>query len=94
MWYTPRTLQDVFERALSFEAGLQLAKGVHLKDPQVMQVSISAICHQNRLEGCIHHVNVRDSQTRSNACWKCGGLGHFQRIERLPYTLKMVTEMT
>ena len=37
VWYVPRTLQDAFERALTLEAGLQLAKGVHLgRSPQVM----------------------------------------------------------
>ena len=29
--YTLRTLQDAFERALTLEAGLQLAKGVHIE---------------------------------------------------------------
>ena len=28
---------------------------------------------------CVHQDNVRDSHARSNACWKCGGLGHFQK---------------
>ena len=28
--YTPGILQDTFKRALALEAGLQLAKGVHL----------------------------------------------------------------
>ena len=53
-------LQDGFERALALEAGLELAKGVHLKrSPQVMQVSTSAFCHHDRLEGYAHQVNVR-----------------------------------
>ena len=30
MWYAPRTLQDAFKKALTLEAGLQLAKGVYL----------------------------------------------------------------
>ena len=78
--YALRTLQDSFKRALTLEAGLQLAKGVHLgRFPQVMQVSPSTPCHHDGLEGCVHQVNVRDSQARSNACWKCGGLGHFQK---------------
>ena len=69
VWYAPKILQDAFERALAPEAGLQLAKGVHLgRSPQVMQVFTSASCHHNRLKGCIHQVNARDSQTRSNAC--------------------------
>ena len=62
------------------KAGPQLAKGVHLgRNPQVMQVSTIASCHHDGLKGCIHQVNVRDSQARSNAWWKCGGLCHFQK---------------
>ena len=44
-----------------------------------MQVSTSVPCHHDSLDGCIHKVNVRDSHARSNACWKCGGLDHFQK---------------
>ena len=44
-----------------------------------MQVSTSAPCHHNGLKGCIHQVNVRDRQARSNACWKCGRLGYIQK---------------
>ena len=91
--YAPRTLQDAFKRALTLEAGLQLAKGVHLgRSPQVMQVSTSAPCHPNGLKGCVHYVNVRDNQARSNACWMCGRLCHFQKDCKA--TLKVVTEMT
>ena len=80
MRYAHRTLQDAFRRALSLEAGLQLAEGVHLgRSPQVKQVSTSESCHHDSLEGCVHQANVRDSGARSNAFWKCGGLGHFQK---------------
>ena len=80
VWYTLRTLQGTFERPLALEAGLQLAEGVHLGQfPQVMQVSTSASCHHDVLKGCVHLVSVRDSQTRSNACLTCGGLGHVQK---------------
>ena len=52
IWYVPRTLQDAFKRVLTLEAGLQLAKGVHLgRSPQVMQVSTSVPCHHNGLGG-------------------------------------------
>ena len=44
-----------------------------------MQVSTSVPCHHDNLKGCIHQINVRDSWARSNTCWKCGGLGHFQK---------------
>ena len=47
----PKTLQDVLDRALTLEAGLQLAVGVHLgRSPQVMQVSTDISCHQERLK--------------------------------------------
>ena len=86
VWYAPKTLQDAFKRALSLEAGLKLAKGVHLeRSPHVMQLCTSASCHHNGLEGCIHQVYVRDSQVRSCACWKCGGLGHIQKVCKATY---------
>ena len=47
-----------------------------------MQVSTSVACHHDDLEGCLHQVNVRDNWTRSNASWKSGGLGHFQKIQK------------
>ena len=31
------------------------------------------------LNSFIHQVNIRNSHTRSSACWKCGELGHFQK---------------
>ena len=59
---TLKILQDAFERDLALEAGLKLAKGVHLGTSlQVMQVSTGVSCHQDRFEGCIHQFNVRDS---------------------------------
>ena len=45
-------LQDIFKRDLAHQAGLQLAKGVHLgRSPQVMQFSTSAPCDHNGLKG-------------------------------------------
>ena len=35
--------------------------------------------NQDGLKRCVHQVNVRDSRTRSNVWWKCGGLDHFQK---------------
>ena len=32
-----------------------------------------------RTQRVLHQVNVRDSRARSKACWKCRGLGHFQK---------------
>ena len=76
----PKTLQDAIKRALTLKAGLQLANGMHLgRSPQVMQVSTGVYCHQDGLKGCVYQVNVRHSQPRSNAHWKCGGLGHFEK---------------
>ena len=80
MFYALRALQAALERALALETGLQLAEGVHLgRFPQVMQVSTSAPFHSDSLKGCVHQVHVRDSHARSNACSKCGELGHFQK---------------
>ena len=51
MQYAPRTLQNAFERGLTLEAGLQLAKGVHLgRSPQVMQISTSVPCNPDNLK--------------------------------------------
>ena len=78
--YTLKILQDAFERALTLKAGLQLAKSVHLgTSPQVRQVSTGVSHHPDKLKGCVHQVNVKYSQARSNACWKCGELCHFQK---------------
>ena len=95
MRYAHRTLQDAFRRALTLEAGLQLAEGVHLgKFPRVMQVSNSESYHHNSLEGCVHQANVMDSEARSNACWKCGGLRQLSKgLQSYPLSLKVVTEM-
>ena len=83
--YTLKTLQDAFKRALTLEAGLQLAKGIHLgRSPQVMQVSASVSCHHDGLKGYVHQVNVRDSQARSNACLQVEDWATSKRIERLP----------
>ena len=71
--YATRPLQDVFEGA-----GSHLAKGVHLGwPPQV--ISTSAPCHYYGLNSFADQVNVRDSHARSNDCWKCWRLGHFQK---------------
>ena len=73
-------LQYVLERTLTPEACLQLAKDVHLgRSPQVMKVFTGVSTHHIGLDRCVHQVNARDSQTRSNACWKCRVLGHFQK---------------
>ena len=78
--YALRTLKDAFKRVLALEAGQQLAESVHFgRSPQVMQVSSSSPCYHDSLKACVHQVNARDSQEKCNACWKCGGLGHFQK---------------
>ena len=45
----------------------------------MIQVSTGACCYHDGLDSCVHQVNVGDSHAKSNACWKCGGLGHFQK---------------
>ena len=71
----PIRLQEEFTKALILEAGLQLAEGVHLGKPQVMQVSKDATkqCNTEGTDCRAPQVHVKDNWERSNACWKCGG---------------------
>ena len=64
-------LQQCFEKALEYEASFQLSEGVNMAHKMtIMNVNV-----ENEDE-----VNlVRDARARSNACYKCGEMGHFQR---------------
>ena len=63
VWYILRTLQEAFHRALTLEAGLHLAKGVHIgRSPQVMQVSTSASYHHDKLKGCVHQAMLETAK--------------------------------
>ena len=67
----PHNLQQCFEKALEYEASFQLSEGVNMACKMtIMNVNVE--------EG--DEVNlVKDARARSNACYKCGEMGHFQR---------------
>ena len=81
MQYAPRTLQDAFERALALEAGLQLADGVHLWKVPSGDVDLHYCAPATLMVSKVVHIKsmLEIAWHRSNACWKCGGLGHFQK---------------
>ena len=67
----PQNLQQCFEKALRLEACLQLLEGVNMaRKTAVMNVDVDIDDEINI---------VRDVRARSNACYKCGEMGHFQR---------------
>ena len=67
----PQNLQQCFEKALKLEASLQLSEGVNMaQNTTVMNVDVDTEDEVNLL---------RDMRARSNACYKCGEMGHFQR---------------
>ena len=65
----PHNLQQCFEKALEYEASFQLSEGVNMACKMtIMNVNVEE-----------DEVNlVRDARARSNACYKCGEMGHFQ----------------
>ena len=66
-----QNLQQCFEKALRLEASLQLSEGVNMAwKTTVMNVDIEAEDELNL---------IKDVRARSNACYKCGEMGHFQR---------------
>ena len=67
----PQNLQQCFEKALRLEASLQLSVGVNMAwRTTVMNVDIDTEDEVNL---------IKDVRARSNACYKCGEMGHFQR---------------
>ena len=67
----PQNLQQCFEKALRLEASLQLSEGVNMAwKTTVMNVDVDAEDEINL---------IKDVRARSNACYKCGEMGHFQR---------------
>ena len=66
----PHNLQQYFEKALEYEASFQLSEGVNMaRKMTIMNVNVEEEDEVNF---------VKDAQTRSNACFKCGEMGHFQ----------------
>ena len=69
--YLPQNLQQCFEKALRLEASLQLLEGVNMAwRTTVMNVDVDTEDEVNL---------IKDVRVRSNACYKCGEMGHFQR---------------
>ena len=66
----PQNLQQCFEKALRLEASLQLSEGVNMaRRTTVMNVDVDTEDEVNL---------IKDVRARSNACYKCGEMGHFQ----------------
>ena len=69
--FLPQNLQQCFEKALRLEASLQLSEGVNMaRRTLVMNVDVDTDDEVNL---------IKDVRARSNACYKCGEMGHFQR---------------
>ena len=68
----PQNLQQCFEKALRLEASLQLSEGVNMARRKTgMNIDLDGDEEIN----FINHLRAR-----SNACYKCGEVGHFQRL--------------
>ena len=67
----PQNLQQCFEKALRFEASLQLSEGVNMAQ-RMMVMNIN-------LEGDEELNLIKDARARLNACYKCGEVGHFSK---------------
>ena len=66
-----QNLQQCFEMALKLEVSLQLSEGVNMAHrTMVMNVDVDNDDEVNL---------IKDVRVRSNACYKCGEMGHFQR---------------
>ena len=69
--FLPQNLQQCFEKALRLEASLQLSEGVNMvQKTMVMNIDVDTDDEVNL---------IKDVRARSNACYKCGEMGHFQR---------------
>ena len=66
-----QNLQQCFKKAPKLEASLQLSEGVNMaRRTTVMNVDVDTDDEINL---------IKDVRARSNACYKCGEMGHFQR---------------
>ena len=69
--FLPQNLQQCFEKALRLEASLQLSEGVNMAQKKtIMNVNVDDEDELNL---------IKDVRARSNACYKCGEVGHFQK---------------
>ena len=69
--FLPQNLLQCLEKALRLEASLQLSEGVNMaQKTMVMNVDIDGKDQINL---------IKDARARSNACYKCGEVRHFQR---------------
>ena len=67
----PQNLQQCFEKALRLETILKLLEGVNMAwRTTVMNVDVNTEDEINL---------IKDVRARSNTCYKCGEMGHFQR---------------
>ena len=67
----PQSLQQCFEKAFRLEASLQLFAGVNMaRRTTVMNIDLDENVEINL---------IKDVRPRSNACYKCEEVGHFQR---------------
>ena len=63
-------MQQCLEKALEYEASFQLSEGVNMaRKMTIMNVNVEEEDEVNF---------VKDARARSNACFKCGEMGHFQ----------------
>ena len=67
----PQNLQQYFEKDFRLEASLQLSEGVNMAQ-RTMVMNIN-------MEGDEEVNFIKDARPRSNACYKCGEVGHVQR---------------
>ena len=70
--FLPQNVQQCFEKALRLEASLQLSEGVNMAHrTMIMNVDVDNDNDEVNL--------IKDVRARSNAYYKCGKMGHFQR---------------
>ena len=69
--FLPQNLQQCFKKALRLKASLQLSKVVNMAHKTtVMNVEVDTNDEVNL---------IKDVRARSNACYKCREVGHFQK---------------
>ena len=69
--FLPQNLQQCFEKALRLEASIQLSEGVNMAQGTMVM--------NGDLDGDDELNLIKDARARSNAYYKCGEVGHFQR---------------